>query len=103
MEKTTDYQSWLEGVSLRDEDDVYDLYDSLSNFEGAGRFYTNKDVKNDGYEYSVKAEGVPEWLFLESDEARFEFTQFLAANYTTMDEADVEKWYKLKTKLGRID
>ncbi|WP_439558399.1 hypothetical protein [Dyadobacter sp.] len=103
MEKTTDHEEWLSGVSLGDHEDVYNLYDSITNFEGSGRFYTTKEVTNDGYQYFIKAEGVVEHLFLESDEAKFAFLDYLAKNYTDAEEGDVTKWYNLKKEIGRVD
>jgi hypothetical protein len=103
MEKVTDYEQWLAGVNLSGHEDVYNLYDSITNFEGSGRFYTNKEVTNDGYQYFVKVEGLPEPLFLESDEAKFAFLDYLARNYTDAEEGDVTKWYNLKKEIGRVD
>jgi hypothetical protein len=103
MGKTTNYESWLSTVTLDREEDVYDLYNSISNFEGSGKFYTSKEVTNDGYEYLVKAEGSADDLFLESDEAKFEFLKLLASNHTDAEDGDIQKWYKMKTELGRTD
>ena len=103
MAKVTDYQNWLSGVDLENHEDVYNLYNSVSNFEGSGIFYTSKEVTNTGYQYLIKADGHEDILFLDSDESKFAFLEYLADNYTDAEEGDVEKWYKLKTELGRID
>ncbi|QRR00283.1 hypothetical protein [Dyadobacter sandarakinus] len=103
MAKVTDFETWLTATGIQSEEDAYDLYSSIGNFEGSGRFYTNKEVTNDGYQYTVRAEGNEDTLFLESDEAKFAFFDHLANNYTESEEGDVDRWYKLRTKLGRID
>ena len=103
MGKVTDYQDWLSRVNLEEHEDVYNLYNSVSNYEGSGTFYTSKEVTNTGNEYLVKAEGNEDTLHLESDEEKFHFLKFLADNYTDAEEGDVEKWYKLKEELGRVD
>jgi hypothetical protein len=103
MAKVTDYKEWLSGVDLDGHQKVYDLYRSVGNFEGAGIFHTAKEVTNDGYQYLVQAQGTADSLFLESDQAKFEFLEYLAKNYTDEQEGDVQKWYKLKTELGQID
>ncbi|MCE7064091.1 hypothetical protein [Dyadobacter sp. CY326] len=103
MGKTTNYETWLSAVTLDAEEDVYDLYNSVSNFEGSGKFYTSKEVTNDGYQYLVKAEGNADDLFLESDEAKFAFLKHLASNHTDAEDGDIQKWYKMKTELGRTD
>ena len=103
MGKSTDYESWLSDVGIQGDEDVYNLYNSISNFERSGRFYTSKEVTNDGYEYLVHAEGNEDNLFLDSDEAKFEFLSHLKTNFTDANEENIEKWYELKKELGRVD
>lgn len=103
MGKVTDYKAWLSGVDLDGHEKVYNLYSSVGNFESAGIFNTHKEVTNDGYQYLIKADGLEDTLFLESDEAKFEFLDYLAKTYTDQEEGDVNKWYKLKTELGEVD
>jgi hypothetical protein len=103
MGKTTDYQTWLSNVHLEGIEDIYNLYNSVNNFERSGKFYTSKNVTNDGYEYLVKAEGEEDHLYLESDEAKFSMLQHLKVNYTDADDIEIDKWYEMKKELGRID
>ncbi|MCF0041452.1 hypothetical protein [Dyadobacter fanqingshengii] len=103
MGKTTNFETWLSDVALEGKEDVYDLYNSISNFEQSGKFYTSKEVTNDGYEYLVKADGNEDSLHLESDEIKFSFINHLRANYTDADESNIDVWYDLKKELGRID
>lgn len=103
MKENNKYQEWLSNVDLDNLENVYNLYNSVSNFEGSGIFYTSKEVTNSGNQYLVKADGNADALLLESDEDKFAFLEYLANNYTDSEEGDVEKWYKLKMELGRID
>lgn len=103
MAKTTNYEEWLENVQPQGAEEVFDLYSSVGNFEGSGRFYTTKNVTNDGYEYIVRADGVEDDLFLDSDEAKFAFLSHLKTNYTDAGENDIDAWYELKKELGRTD
>ncbi|MCE6992513.1 hypothetical protein [Dyadobacter sp. CY323] len=103
MGKTTNFETWLSDVILEGNEDVYDLYNSISNFEQSGKFYTSKEVTNDGYEYLVKADGNEDSLYLESDERKFEFLNYLKANHTDADENDIDVWYEMKKELGRTD
>ncbi|GGB89069.1 hypothetical protein [Dyadobacter sediminis] len=103
MSEIKDYKAWLSNVDLEGHEEVYQLYSSITNFEGSGIFYTDKKVKNDGYEYRVKADGNEDVLFLESDEAKHEFLQYLASEYTDSDESNIQKWYELKSEIGKVD
>lgn len=103
MGKVTDYKAWLSDVDLGSHENVYNLYNSVNNFESSGIFHTSKEVTNTGYEYLVKADGNADSLFLGSDEQKFLFLDYLGKNYTDSEDADIEKWYKLKAELGRID
>lgn len=103
MAKTTNYEEWLQNVQPQGPEEVFDLYSSVGNFEGSGRFYTTKNVTNDGYEYIVRADGVEDDLFLDSDEAKFAFLAHLKTNYTDAGENDIDGWYELKKELGRTD
>jgi len=103
MAKTTDFKTWLTDVNLENHENVYQLYDSVSNFEGSGIFYTSKQITNDGQEYLIKADGNEDTLLLESDEKKFEFLDYLAKEYTDAEDNDIEKWYKLKQEIGRVD
>ncbi|MBE9464006.1 hypothetical protein ACFP1I_07585 [Dyadobacter subterraneus] len=103
MAKVTDYKNWLSGVDLENHENVYQLYNSVSNFEGSGIFYTSKEITNTGNIYHVKAEGSEDTLLLENDENRFEFLDFLSSEYTDAEDKDIEKWYKLKEEIGRVD
>jgi len=103
MAKVTDSQNWLSGVNLENHEDVYNLYNSVNNFEKSGVFYTSKEITNNGYQYLVKADGNEDILLLESDDDKFAFIDYLAKNYTDSEEGDIETWYNLKTELGRID
>lgn len=103
MSKDKNYQHWLSNVELSSHENVYNLYNSVNNFEGSGIFYTSKEITNSGHQYLVKAEGNAETLLLESDEEKFEFLDFLAKNYTDAEEGNIDNWYKLKTELGRVD
>lgn len=103
MGKTKNYEDWLFQVALEGEQNVLDLYNSVNNFEREGIFYTSKEVTNDGYQYLVKADGVEDALFLESDEAKFAFLDHVKTNYTDAGENDIDKWYDLKKELGHTD
>jgi hypothetical protein len=103
MAKTTDYETWLSSVDLRGDQDVYDLYSSVNNFEKSGKFYTSKEVTNDGYEYLVHADGVEDNLHLQSDDAKFTFLEYLKANHTDAADNDIQAWYDMRKELGRID
>ena len=103
MGQTTNYQEWLSEVKLDGDEDIYNLYNSVGNFERSGRFYTSKEVKNDGYEYLVKADGFDSHLYLDSDETKFAFLNHVKTTYTDAAENDIEKWYELKQELGRTD
>lgn len=103
MANITDFQQWLDSVNLKGEEDAYNLYDSIVNFEQSGIFYTHKEVTNDGYQYFVSADGVLDKLFIDSDNTKFDFLNYLAKNYTDAKEGDVQKWYTLKKELGRTD
>lgn len=103
MANTTDFAEWLSGAGVKSDEDVYNLYDSLTNFEQAGPFYTHKEVTNDGYQYFISADGVLDKLFLDSDQAKFDFLEYLAKNHTDADAGDIHKWYNLKKELGRTD
>jgi hypothetical protein len=103
MATVTDYKTWLSDVDLESHENVYQLYNSVSNFEGSGIFYTAKEVTNTGYKYHIKADGNEDTLLLESDEEKFEFLNYLSSEYTDAEDNDVEKWYKLKQEIGRVD
>ncbi|WP_221392756.1 hypothetical protein [Dyadobacter sp. NIV53] len=103
MSKDKEYQNWLSHVELSSHENIYDLYNSVNNFEGSGIFYTSKEVTNTGNQYHVKADGNAETLLLDSDEDKFAFLNYLAQNYTDAEKGDIDTWYKLKTELGRID
>ncbi|NIJ52128.1 hypothetical protein [Dyadobacter arcticus] len=103
MGKTENFETWLSGVTLEGNEDIYDLYNSVSNFEKSGKFYTSKEVTNDGYEYLVKAEGMEDSLHLDSDETKFSFINYLKTNYTDADESNIDVWSEMKKDLGRID
>lgn len=103
MGKTTNFETWLSDVALEGKEDVYNLYNSVSNYEQSGKFYTSKEVKNDGFEYLVKADGNEDSLHLESDEIKFSFIKYLKENYTDAEEGNIDVWYELKKELGRLD
>ncbi|TLV03970.1 hypothetical protein [Dyadobacter luticola] len=103
MANITEFQEWLDMVSVKTDEEVYNLYDSVTNFEQSGAFYTHKEVTNDGYQYFISAEGVLDKLFLDSDQTKFDFIEYLAQNYTDAEEGDVQKWYNLKKEVGRVD
>ncbi|CAG5067573.1 hypothetical protein DYBT9623_00294 [Dyadobacter sp. CECT 9623] len=103
MAKITNFEDWLAGVNPHGDEDIYDLYNSVSNFEGSGRYYTSKEVKNDGYEYFVKADGFEDELHLDSDETKFAFLNHVKTTYTDASENDIDKWYEMKKELGRTD
>lgn len=100
MGKTTDYQQWLSNLNPKGAEDIYN---SVNNFERSGKFYTSKNVANEGYEYLVKADGVQEILFLASDQEKFSMLQHLKANYTDAGDDQIDKWYELKKDTARID
>ncbi|MCF0063259.1 hypothetical protein MUK70_10220 [Dyadobacter chenwenxiniae] len=103
MAKTENFETWLSGIALESKEDVYDLYNSINNFERSGKFYTSKEVTNDGYEYLVKADGLEDHLHLDSDETKFAFIDHLKSNYTDADAADIDVWSEMKKDLGRLD
>lgn len=103
MAKITDYKTWLSHVNLENHENVYQLYNSVNNFEGSGIFYTSKEITNTGHQYLVKADGSEDTLLLESDDQKFEFLDYLSQQYTDADDNDIEKWYKLKQEIGRVD
>jgi len=103
MAEITDYKTWLSNVDIENDEDVYNLYSSVNNFEGSGIFYTSKHVQNHGNTYLVKADGNEDVLLLESDEIKFSFLEYLASEYTDSEEGDIEKWYELKKQINKID
>lgn len=103
MGNTTEFKEWLSNVNLDDHQDVYDLYNSINNYETAGKFHTSKEVTNDGSEYFVKAEGNQDPLHLKSEEEKFSFLQFIAEEYTDSGDGNVETWYNLKKEVNKID
>jgi len=103
MGKATDYKKWISNVNLEDHQDVYDLYNSVNNYESAGKFHTSKEITNTGSEYLVKAEGNLDSLFLQSEEEKFSFLQHIADQYTDSGDGNIETWYNLKKELNNID
>lgn len=103
MAKTTNYEQWLADLTMKGDEDVLDLFNSVNNFERVGRFYTSKEVLNDGYQYLVKVDGLEQSLFLESDEAKFAFLEHVKRTCTDASDEDIDVWYKMKQELGRVD
>lgn len=103
MGKVTDYKEWISNVNLEGHQDVYDLYNSVNNYESAGKFHTSKEITNTDSEYLVKAEGNEDSLLLKSEEEKFSFLQHIADEYTDSGDGDVETWYNLKKELNNID
>jgi hypothetical protein len=103
MGKSSDYNEWISKVILEGHQDVYDLYNSVNNYESVGKFHTSKEVTNTGSEYLVKAEGNQDSLLLNSEEEKFSFLQHIADEYTDSGDGSIETWYKLKKELNNID
>lgn len=99
MATITEFESWLDSADPDDHEEVYALYQAVSNSENAG-IYTCSENKG---KYFLKADHVDDTLMLASDKARSAFLSAVDFRFGIAEFGDIEGWYGYKRAMSKDD
>jgi hypothetical protein len=99
MEPTNDFEAWLDGVELEDNEEVYSLYRSVRDCDEFGLFSVKPARGTDSW--PLKASHIDQPLLLLSTKAKNAFLGLIEKSYC--GELDMESWYSYKHAMAKGD
>lgn len=96
---TTDFEVWLNSISLHSYEEVYSLYQSVSEVEENG-IYSCKEKQG---KYFVSVGHVDGTLILASEKAREHFLRCIEKQEGMDELGGIEGWYGYKHAMSKDD
>ncbi len=96
-----DFKKWLVfNESLKNPDNLYNLYKALTGNDQVGIFDIRKDISEGESRFQVVQEGYHEVLEFTFDK-KADFQSYIKQNY--FPDKDIEQWYQEKKQQNQID
>lgn len=91
MATITDFDAWLSCIDLSDYNDVYSLYQTVSELVNYSSFEITENDTSNGKRYFLKSNECDDTLMLASEKSRQTFLSIITTRYC--EDMDIEGYY----------